>query len=310
MKTSTVLLLLLVLAMSCAVQGAGALPQPQVEKINERVYALLGPIGLPSKENHGYMVNSVVIIGAQGVILVDTGFSDEIGRHLKAAVARLTDKPVSHIINTHHHGDHTLGNSAFADAEIISTEKCREWLNKTGYQWIDTLERMTGERFPQTKPVPATVVYPEGTRTAVTLQGVELQLWAPQGSHTPGDMMVYLPESKILISGDILVNKMIPSFRDAQVKNWIGTLAQIQDMDIATIIPGHGPLMTLEDVRVMQHQLSALYAGVEAGYKKGLMDSEIRKTLNLSAWQKMVGFDALMGTNISRTYLEVEEANF
>lgn len=302
--------LLLALCLPSVVFGDGTIPPPTVQKMNDQVYALLGPIGFPGKDNHGYMVNSTAIIGDRGVILVDTGFTHKIGRHLKSAIARITDKPVTHIINTHHHGDHTLGNSAFPDAEIISSKKCRDLLKETAYDWIGVVENMTGEKFPNTRPVLASRVYPENSRTDIMLQGVKLRLWVPHGSHTPGDMMVYLPTYKILISGDILVKKMMPSFRDAHVKTWIDTLKQIQALDIDAIIPGHGPLMTMADVKDMHRRMAALYAAVEAGYKKGLMDSEIRKTLDLSEWKKMAEFDGLMGTNISRTYLEVEQANF
>ena len=185
---------------------AAPLPAPKVQKINNRVYALLGPMELPNKHNQGYMVNSTVIIGDKGVILVDTGFSNEIGKHLAKAIAKLTSKPVTHIINTHHHGDHTLGNIAFKGAEIISTQKCKELVEKTGYEWIDQVQNMIGRKLLHTKPVLASVTVVQDTRTERVIDGVKLVLWAPEGSHTPGDLMVYLPDDGVLIAGDILVN--------------------------------------------------------------------------------------------------------
>jgi len=287
-----------------------AIPKPNVKKINDRVYALLGPVGFPSKENSGYMVNSAVLIGDKGVVLIDTGFSDKIGQHLKKTIAGITAKPVTHVINTHHHGDHILGNTAFADAEIISSKKCRELVEKQGYEWIGRLENMTGKKYPDTRPVPADTVYAAESRTRVTLQGIDMELWIPAGSHTPGDMMVYLPQDKLLVSGDILVKKMIPSFVDARVGSWIDTLAKIQERDIDTVIPGHGPLMKMKDVKAMHQRMVKLYAGVEAGYQQGLMDSEIRKKLDLTEWKKMKEFEGLMGININRTYLEIERESF
>jgi glyoxylase-like metal-dependent hydrolase (beta-lactamase superfamily II) len=286
------------------------LPEPKHIKINERIHVLLGPVALPSKENRGYMVNSTFLVGDKGVILVDTGFSNEIGQHIKRQIAKITDKPVTHIINTHDHGDHTLGNNAFTDAKIISSKKCQAVMEKSGYEWIDILETITGVKFPDTRPVVANIGYAEGTRTTITLQGINLVLWVPQGSHTSNDLMVLLPDEKLLIAGDILVKEMIPSFRDAYVRNWIGTLKEIEQTPLTTIVPGHGPLMSTGDVKKLHRLLSTLYAGVEAGYKQGLMDSEIRKTLDLTEWKKLKHFDDLMGTNINRTYLEVEMENF
>jgi glyoxylase-like metal-dependent hydrolase (beta-lactamase superfamily II) len=294
------------------VAGASpSMPQPKVVKINERVYALLGPMGQPSAHNQGYMVNSTVIIGEQGVILIDSGASDEVGNHLGKAIAKLTTKPVTHVINTHHHGDHVLGNIVFGKAEIISSEICREMVNKTGDEWVALVESLVGHKLPNTRPVPASVTYAgENTRTGRTIQGVKLEFWVPTGSHTVGDMMVYLPEDKVLVGGDILVNHTIPVMREALVKNWVGTLEQVRTFDAKTIVPGHGPLMKQEDVSRLQRQMAAFYAGVEAGYKKGLSDSETRKKLDVREWKKLEGFDANIGGNVSRTYLEVEQASF
>ena len=292
------------------VLAAAPLPEAKIVKINERVYALLGPMELPNKQNQGYMVNSTVIIGDKGVIIVDTGFTDEIGAHLAKAIAKITPKPVTHVINTHHHGDHTLGNIAFKNAEIMSSEQCKVLVAKTGDEWLAMVERLADRKFPHTTPVLASVTYKENTKTEKTINGVKLMLWTPSGSHTPGDMLVYLPDDKVLIGGDVLVNQITPNFRDGHVKSWIGTLAQIKGMKAKTIVPGHGPLMTTADVAAMQKRMTDLYAGVEAGYKKGLNDSEIRNTLNLAEWKKLNHFDEQMGGNINRVYLEVEAANF
>lgn len=289
---------------------AAPLAATKVQKINDRVYALLGPTEFPSKSNQGYMVNATAIIGDKGVILVDTGFTDEIGKHLAKAIAKLTPKPVTHIINTHHHGDHHLGNIAFKGAEVISTQSCKEIVEKTGYDWIATIQTLSGNKFPNTKPVLASVTVKQDSRTERVIQGVKVVLWAPKGSHTPGDLMVYLPEDKVLMSGDILVNGQTSNFSDAHVKSWIGTLDDVQKIDVKTIVPGHGALMTKADVATMHKRMASFYAGVEAGYKKGLSDSEIRKTLDLSQWKKLSRFEEQIGPNINRTYLEVEAENF
>ncbi|MEK8090703.1 MBL fold metallo-hydrolase [Thermithiobacillus plumbiphilus] len=303
------LLLLCMLGITSAI-AASDLPKPEVVKVNERVYALLGPLGLPSPENQGYMVNSAVIIGKTGVILVDTGFTDEIGRHLNKTIQGITDKPVRHIINTHHHGDHVLGNVAFGKTDITSSEKARELVETTGAEWVGIVENAVGRKFPNTKPVPATQTYPGPGRTEKTIDGVKMVFIVPKGSHTPGDLMVYLPEDKVLIAGDVMVNDIVPNFRDANAKNWIATLDEAQKLPARTIIPGHGPLARPADLTAMHARMASLYEGVEAGYKEGLTDTEIRQKLDLSDWKKLKNFDEQMGPTINRIYLEVEAANF
>lgn len=293
-----------------ATAQADSLPAVKVQKLSDKVYALLGPTDLPNKTNQGYMVNATLIVGEKGAILVDTGFNDVVGQHLKQAIAKLTPKPVTYIINTHHHGDHVLGNIAFAKAQVLSTQACKELVEKTGYEWIDLIQNVAGKKFPKTKPVPATSTVAQDLKVERVIEGVKLVLWAPKGSHTPGDLMVFLPDEKILLAGDVLVNQVVPNFRDAHIKTWISTLQALQQSGAHTFVPGHGPVMTLADVTAMEKRMSKLYAGVEAGYKKGLNDTEIRKTLDLSEWKKLKLFDEQMGEDINRTYLEVEAANF
>ena len=289
---------------------AAGMPEPKVVQLNARVFALLGPTGLPGPANQGYMVNATLILGAKGAILVDTGSSDEVGAHLLKTVRRLTDKPVTHVINTHHHGDHVLGNSVFAGAQIISSEKCRSLVESTGHDWIAIMENLIGRKLPGTRPVPAGVTFSEDTLTEQTIDGVRMVMWVPLGAHSPSDMMVFLPDDRLLVGGDVLVNQVVPVMRDGHVRNWLAALTRVQTFAADAIVPGHGPMMTMAEVRTLQQMMSAFYSGVEAGFKKGLSDAEIRPTLDLRAWQRLDGFETNMGQNINRAYLEVEAASF
>jgi glyoxylase-like metal-dependent hydrolase (beta-lactamase superfamily II) len=297
-------------ALLAAPAFAAKIPEPKVVKVNDRVYALLGPMALPNAHNQGYMVNSTLIVGDKGAILIDTGFTDEIGAHLAKAIAKLTPKPVTHIINTHHHGDHSFGNVAFPQAKVISSEMCRKLLIEGEADWLALIEGAVGRKFPTTKAVPATEVYARNSRSTVTLDGVKLEFWVPESAHTAGDMLIWLPDDKVLVAGDVLVNQVTPNFRDATVKQWIATLDEAAKVPAKTIIPGHGPLMTPKDAAAMHKRMAKLYAGIEAGYKAGLTDSEIRQKLDLAEWKRLHHFEEQMGGNINKAYLEVEAAAF
>jgi cyclase len=208
--------------------NAQTLPGPSVVNINDRVHVLLGPMQHANPDNQGYMINSTVIVGDKGVVLVDPGGSREVGAHIAKAISKITSKPVTHIINTHHHGDHYLGNSAFGGTTIMSSEKCRDMVLATGQDWVALMEQMTGQEFLDTKPIAAAVTYPEGSWTETNLHGMDLVFWVPMGSHTVGDILVYLPEDKVLVAGDVLVNGIVPSMQDANIRNWINTIGEIQ----------------------------------------------------------------------------------
>jgi len=304
------LVLLFALAFAATAQAGSQLLAPRVVKVNDRIHALLGPMELPNRKNQGYMVNSTLIIGDTGAIVVDTGFTDEIGAHLARQVARLTSKPVTTVINTHHHGDHSFGNTAFPGATVISSEMCRQLLVEGEAVWLDIIQNAVGRKFPNTRAVPASQVYARNTRTEITIDGVRMVLWVPEAAHTLGDLMIWLPDDQVLLAGDILVNEITPNFRDANVAEWIKALEEIGRLPARTIIPGHGPLMKPADAVAMRDRMAKLYAGIQEGYKEGLTDSEIRARLDLGAWKKLRHFNEQMGGNINRAYLEVEAAAF
>jgi glyoxylase-like metal-dependent hydrolase (beta-lactamase superfamily II) len=124
--------------------SAGDFPAVKVQKINDRVYAMLGPHDPPNKENGGYMNNNLVIIGDKGVILVDAGSHNDVAEHIDAAIKTVTKKPITHVLITHHHGDHHLGLSYFDDAQVIASSYCTmqvaegTWkVNDDGTQCVD-----------------------------------------------------------------------------------------------------------------------------------------------------------------------------
>ena len=289
--------------------NAQTFPEPRTLKLNDRVYVLLGPIQHANRINQGYMINSTVIVGDKGVILVDSGGTDAVGRHIAAAVRQITDKRVTHVVNTHHHGDHYFGNVAFEGATFISSEMCRKMVLETGHEWLGIMERDIGRRLPGTRPLAAEVTYAAGTRTETFIHGVRLMLWVPRGSHTIGDLLVLLPDDKVLVAGDVLVSGVVPTLQDGFVKNWIRTLDEIMALDVMYFVPGHGDLMTNRDVASLRGSMARFYFGVKEGYRTGQSEAEIRKVLDLSSWEKLER-SYVIGRSINRAYLEIEADSF
>lgn len=300
---------LLIALLVCGAAHGQALPEARTVSLNDRVHVLLGPVQHANRLNQGYMINSTVIVGEKGVILVDSGGSAEVGRHIAAAVRRITDKPVTHVVNTHHHGDHHLGNVAFEGASFISSEVCRKLLLETAAEWLKIMEGAVGRPLPGTKAVPADVTYAEGTRTQTSIQGVRVVFWVPRGSHTAGDLLVYLPDDKVLVAGDVLVNRVVPTLQDGFLKNWIHTLDELQALGGVHFVPGHGEVMTLDDVAALRGGLQRFHAGVREGFRGGQSEEKIRNSLDLSMWHKLER-SHVIGRNVNRAYLEVEADSF
>jgi cyclase len=288
---------------------AQALPEPRTKRISERVFVLLGPVQHANRSNQGYMINSTVIVGDKGVVLVDSGGSAEVGRHIARAVRGITPKPVTHVVNTHHHGDHYLGNAAFEGATFVSSEMCRRMVLETGGEWLSLMERDIGHPLPGTKPMAAEVTHASGTRTEKVIHGVRIVFWVPRGSHTIGDLMVHLPDDKVLVAGDILANGVVPTLQDGFLKNWIGTLGEIQALGAIHFVPGHGDVMALGEVTALRDAMVRFHSGVKEGFRRGKSEEEIRKSLDLSMWSGLERAYVL-GRNVNRAYLEIEADSF
>jgi cyclase len=291
-----------------ATSWAQGFPEPRTVRLNQRVHVLLGPVQHANPVNQGYMINSTVIVGDEGVILVDPGGSADVGRHIAAAVRRITDKPVTHVVNTHHHGDHYLGNAAFEGATFISSETCRTLVLETGEEWLRIMEQAVGRPLAGTRSLPASVTYPEG-RTENVVQGVRLVFWVPRGAHTAGDLMVYLPDDRVLIAGDILVNRIVPTLQDGFLKNWIGTLEELRALDAVHFVPGHGDIMAASEVAGLREAMVRFYDGVKQGFRSGLSEEKIRNSLDLSMWNRLERA-YVIGRNVNRAYLEIEADSF
>lgn len=170
-------------------------------------------------------------------------------------------------------------------------------------------ERDIGRKLPGTRLLAAEVTYSAGTRTETFIHGVRLVFWVPEGSHTIGDLLVHLPDDKVLIAGDVLVSRIVPTLQDGFIKNWIRTLDEIQALDVAYFVPGHGDLMTLRDITALRGAMLRFYSGLKEGFRSGQSEGEIRKSLDLSSWDKLER-SYVIGRNINRAYLEIEADSF
>jgi len=246
-------------------------------KVREGVYHVIGTGALT------VVGNSSVIVNDDDVILVDDHVSPAAASVLLDELKDITTKPVRYVINTHFHYDHAHGNQVFAkDVDIIGHEFTREMLLDgkstrmplySNYvsglpAQIDTLKKAVAAESDagkkaaaqtrldiaqnnaasqaELKPTPPNVTL----RTEMTLhrsfQGGdrEIQIRFIGRAHTGGDVIVYLPKEKVVMTGDMLVGVGISNMSDAYVNEWVTTLDNLKKIDFETVLPGHGEAFT------------------------------------------------------------------
>jgi glyoxylase-like metal-dependent hydrolase (beta-lactamase superfamily II) len=223
--------------------------------------------------------NSIAILSRDGVFVFDTNGTPAAAAAVLAEIRKLTDKPVRYVVNSHWHWDHWYGTetyvSAFPDLRVIAHEKTREMMlgpalafNKPGLEtqlpaYIQNLEKRAATARAATPPpadlpalerrleedrffleqktnvhhTAANVTFSD--RLEIHMGERRIQVLHYDRAVTPGDAFVYLPDEKILITGDLLINPI--SFAlSCYPTEWLRTLEKIDAMDASVIVPGHG----------------------------------------------------------------------
>jgi glyoxylase-like metal-dependent hydrolase (beta-lactamase superfamily II) len=181
--------------------------------------------------------NSGVVVGDTGVIVIDAKTSAAGGKELLDDIAKITPKPVTTVILTHSDGDHVNGLAAFpAGVKVIAHEN-----NKKEQE---TALAAGGRGAPPADRLPSQVVSKE--KESLTIDGVKLELyhWAP--AHTSGDLVVYLPATRVVFTGDIIAmqlpDPLIHLEKNGSSEGWIATTKGIVALNSDQFVPGHGDL--------------------------------------------------------------------
>ena len=224
-------------------------------RISEHVYAYQDVQKASPANSFG--ANAGILVGETGVVVVDTLGTAKEAQRLIADIRKVTDKPILYVVDTHFHFDHAFGNSEFAKlgAVIVSHEQCRAGLEKYGENMIGAVRKMgLGEE----DLAGTTVVYPTLTFSdAMTIHlgnlTAELKFVAP--GHAPGGILIYVPEEKVLFTGDNLFTNFHAYLAGADLDGWQKNLDYILALGAEQIIPGHGPLSNNGDVSAMKEYL-------------------------------------------------------
>jgi glyoxylase-like metal-dependent hydrolase (beta-lactamase superfamily II) len=218
--------------------------------------------------------NSGVIVGTTGVVIVDAKTTPDSGKDLLAQVAKITSKPVTHVILTHSDGDHVNGLASFpAGLTIIAHEN-----NKKEQE---AALAAGGRGAPPADRLPTQVV--STVRQATTIDGVKFELlhWAP--AHTSGDLVVYLPDQKIVFTGDIIATNrpdpLIHLEKNGSSEGWITTTKGIVGLDADTFVPGHGDVQTKADIQARLQAAQDKRDKIVAMIKDGKSLDEIKAAL-------------------------------
>ncbi len=277
--------------------------------VSPGVHALVADLGEVSTGNHGVVGNLGFIVGTRGVLVVDAGVSHRFGLQFVATIASVTAVPLQMVVLTDPIQEFHFGSSAFQDrgvpvlahrdAAALIAERCEICLGRLKRTLGD--DAMSGSRVVvPDRSIDATTTIDLGGRT------VDL-LYLGRGS-APGNLMVLDRRTGVLFTGELVSIDRIPRIRDADLDGWIAALERIATLDVALIVPGHGPIGAPVTARRTLGYLRALEQVVSRLFDEGRSLPATLDAADLPEYRSWRLYPTQHRENVQDLYLRLERA--
>jgi len=264
----------------------------ELNQIADGVYTCLQP-------DTGFGASNSGFVSRGGGLVVDTLYDLPRTQRMIDLYATVSADPARRLVNTHHNGDHCWGNQLFAaqGTEIIGHRLCAEWFGRdaTPELFVGLLaadhvppafealaEAMRAYDFTGIDLTPPTTLIEDDTELDLDDLAVRLLYVGP--AHTPGDVVVHLPELGIVFTGDILFHRCTPIGWEGTFDNWIGALRRIEELDPAVVVPGHGPMATVDGLRDQREYLTYVRDEARAGFEAGMTPLDAARRIDLGPY--------------------------
>jgi len=307
--------LLRLLACCGALLAFGALaqtPRPQAVQVAADVYMVQGAAALGSGANRNFISNAGFVVTPEGVLVVDALGAPVLARELLAEIRRITPLPVRYVVVTHYHADHVYGLQEFkaAGATVIAHRAGRDYLNSqtAELRLVASREELAPAVDENTRLVAADRWI--DAPTTLQLGGIDFVLQPAGPAHTPDDLVVWVPQRKLLVAGDLVFRGRIPFVGQADSGQWIAALDRLLAFEPALIVPGHGPASTSAraDLELTRDYLVYLRQTMgEAARNMDPFEDAYART-DWSRFAKMPLFGPANRINAYNTYLLMEQS--
>ncbi|MCS7268164.1 MAG: quinoprotein relay system zinc metallohydrolase 2 [Geminicoccaceae bacterium] len=222
--------------------------------------------------NRGGIANLAVLLGEEAVAVVDAGGSPAQARDLLAAIRARTDRPIRHLILTHHHPDHVMGAGVFraVGARIWGHARLEAALRDRFAVYRAAMERLLGPAIAGAEAVPIEETVAIGKPRRIDLGGRPLELVAWPTAHTDCDLTVFDLGTDTLLAGDLLFSRRMPVI-DGSLPGWLAVMDELARIPAARVVPGHGPVSAPwpEALGPQRRYLEELAAAVRRAIRAG-----------------------------------------
>ena len=259
--------------------------------------------------------NTGIVIGDDAVLVADTQATPAMAQDVLRRIREVTDLPIKYVVLTHYHAVRVLGASAFKAQQIIASQDTHDLIVERGEQDKASEIGRFPRLFRDVESVPPGMTWPTITfnqKMTLWLGKLEVQLLQLGRGHTKGDTVVWLPQERILFSGDLVEFDATPYAGDAYFQDWPATLDRLAALEPAKLVPGRGaalenPAQVAAGLDGTRNFVRDVYANVQAGAAAGKdLNTVYRDTLAAvrPKYGHWVIFDHCMPFDVSRAFDE------
>ncbi len=259
--------------------------------------------------------NTGIVIGDDCVLVADTQATPAMAADVVRRIREVTDKPIKYVVLTHYHAVRVLGAAGYKPEHILASQDTRDLIVERGEQDKASEIGRFPRLFQNVETVPPGLTWPTMTFTGkmtLWLGKLEVQLIQLGRGHTKGDTVVWLPQERTLLSGDLVEFDATPYAGDAYFEDWPKTLDNIAALKPSALVPGRGAALTTPEqvakgLAGTRSFIADVYRNVQEGVKAGrdlnavYKDTYAKLKPKYSQW---VIFDHCMPFDVSRAYDE------
>ncbi len=282
----------------------------QLRPIAPDVYACL-------QEDRGLGYSNSGFVNRGGGLVVDTFWDLPRTRRMIELYGSVSSQAPRRVVNTHHNGDHCWGNQLLRDAEIIGHRLCAEAMQKDlrpeGLRaLLESLdldpdlralaEDLRAFDFSGIEVTPPTTLIED--RLDLDLEGIDVQILYVGPAHTAGDVIVWLPEQRIVFGGDVLWSRCTPIGWEGTFDRWMTALDLVLELGPEIVLPGHGPVCGTDDVRELKRYFEYVRSESKRGYEAGLSAAEAARRIDIGPWADWTEPERIV-FNVERVYREL-----
>ncbi|MFF3564207.1 MBL fold metallo-hydrolase [Streptomyces sp. NPDC002574] len=268
---------------------------PYTSRLTPGVHAYVQPDGGWCLNNAGFVSDG------RTTLLVDTAATERRALLLRDALTAAGVPQPSYVVNTHHHGDHTNGNSVFTPgARIVGHTACVKEQLAAGHQlqaiWPDV-------DYGEVPVIPATVTYEE--QLTLHVGDEEVRLLHPGVAHTLGDTVVWLPGSRVVFTGDLVFNGGAPFVLMGSLAGSLQALETLRSLDAEVVVPGHGQVCDPSAYDTTEAYLRFVTELAADGHRAGREPLEVARTADAGEFAALREPERLVA-NLHRAYAELD----